>query len=538
MNVDDISSENYMDNLGNEALPPYVEDPILWDRLPYVRKANDGKFDELKNANLWPSPVDLDGYQKERQTPNLVNSKRGDLLTELSKSIGSAVQFPPSTVFLHGLGVVASAMCKSFKVDYYGKKAPITLFTVTAQPPSTGKSGVNEMLSDPLFDAYKEINKKNRAERVRIETEIAKQEKRLDQLLKEGNPNIDAVTKSIEELQEELNRKPDWTPYVGDTTMEAAEYLAAKQTGMVNIVSAEAESVTVVLGNIYNDDNASSKKTNFGFVLSMWDGERVAVHRVGREGYKGRARGCISVIAQDESIDAILKAGQSGRGIAERFLLLAESHNLGKRDHSERKPINPNLIGRYQALIQNIVNEEYGDNGPVLKLGKKGLKMISDYRNKIEPELADGGKYQSQLLQGVMGKADKQIIKIACILHTIEHWQNVGDRKYEVDDFYVFWGIKIFEQLSQTYINAADSMGYLGDSSEVLALRDKFEWYADRGKLKVELSKLVNDVKKRKPFNGIKRLTSHLRENAIPELERLRYIYMVDNTIYINPRLR
>ena len=68
----------------------------------------------------------------------------------------------------------------------------------------------------------------------------------------------------------------------------------------------------------------------------------------------GRVTGNICVIAQDESIRTILAAGESGRGISERFLMVRESTFLGKRTFGARKRVDPLLMAQYARMIQNI----------------------------------------------------------------------------------------------------------------------------------------------------------------------------------------
>lgn len=486
----------------------------------------------IKNANVWPKPESLDDYFELRKTPNLVGSKRKDLLTELARAIGKQYQFPASTAFLHGLGVTASALTRNFSFEYWGGESPVTLYCVTSQPPSTGKSGVNDFFMVPIVEAYKEVNKKNRIEQRIIQAKIEKKEKELSKMNPE-EPCYRGTLTELDELEEELKNTPVWKPFSRNATPEALENRAAVQCGMVNIASAEAEAITVLLGDVYKDKGGG--KGNHGMILSMWDGEHVDSERVTRKGAEGEVRGSIAIIAQDEAIDSILNAGQLGRGIAERFLLLGEPELLGKRDHEEFNPVPQHLKDDYQAMIQNIVDQE---NKVVLKLSKESLKFVAVWRNSFEAKMARGQEFESNLIRGFMGKADKQIFKIACILHCMENWRPGGKRSTTVDDDYVWWATSLFDELSKTYINAADALGYTGDSSEVTALADRFSLWAEKGRMRTTVNKIVDNVKRSKPFNGIQGLTSKLKRNALPVLEEKGYCVVIDNDVFINPRLK
>jgi len=486
----------------------------------------------IKNADLWPRLGSVENYRIERTSPNLVASKRGDLLTKLAHALGEQYQFPKSTAWLHGLGVVASAATRNFRIKYFNDLAPVNLYCVTSQPPSTGKSGVNGFFTEPVITAYESINKNNKVQRRVISAKMDALEKDIAKTSPADNSYFYKV-QEYEDLHEQLQNTPIWKPFLQNATPEALEERASIQCGMVNVVSAEAEAATVLLGDVYKDGN--SGRGNFSMVLSMWDNERADSERVSRKGFEGRARGTISVIAQDTAVDSILKAGQEGRGIAERFLLLAEPEILGKRDHTKFIPVPDELRQSYQALIRNIVNEE---KVMILRPPQDGLKAIAEWRNSFEGKLARGGEYESNLIRGFMGKADKQVLKIAATLHIIEHWQEGNARSLDIDEDYIWWAISIFSDLAKTYINAADAMGYTGDTSEVVALADKMVNWAEKGRLRMSVAKIVDNIKRTKPFNGIDGLTSKLKRHALPELERLGYCIVVDGDVYINPRMK
>lgn len=485
----------------------------------------------VKNVNYWDIPEPLENYQIARTSPNLLTSKRGDFLTEVSKAISKQYQFPGSTVFLHGLAVIASVATRNFRIRYYDDLAPVNLYCVTSQPPSTGKSGANKFFTEPVIQAYEELNKTNRIERRRLAAKIEQAEKDIDKT----DPNDYAyVTKltALDELLEEYKNTPIWKPFTQNATSEAVEERAAAQCGMVNIVSAEAEAATVLLGDVYKDGN---NKANFSMVLSMWDNERADSERVSRKGFEGNARGSIAIMAQDGAIDAILKAGQEGRGIAERFLLLAEPEYLGRRDHTVFHPVPQELKHQYKKLVQNIIDEH---KQVILTPDPEGIKTIAAWRNSFEEKLARGGEYESNLIRGFMGKADKQVLKIAATLHVIDAWQEGGTRDKTISEDYILWAMSIFTDLSKTYINAADALGYTGDTSEVIALADKLVLWAEKGRHRISVSKIVDNIKRTKPFNGIDGLTSKLKRHTLPELQRLNYCVLVDGEVFINPRLK
>jgi len=488
----------------------------------------------ITSVAVWGIPIDLNVVQNSISTPVLINDVDKDLLSTLSRSIAESIQFPLNTCYFHGLGCVASAMTKAFKYEYReNKSAPVNLYCVSAQPPSTGKSGVNDYLSDPIVKAFKEINEENSTERKMLQREIKNITKKLEGTKELKDTEEMELFDRLERANESLDAIPLWAPIVTDLTIEAAEELAGQQGGMFNIVSAEAEAISVILGAVYGDESGG-KKANYGLLLKAWDGEYSHSVRITRSGYNGYVRASISVIAQNESVESILAAAASGRGLAERFLLLVEDSLLGTRDHHSQKKVSYSLVKKYEQLIANIIKEDE----VVLKFSESSKRELAKWRQKIEPELRDGGRYSHNLLTGFIGKADKQIMKIASVLHCVDHWQNQASRTSEVKDAYIFRAIYIFEQLAQTYISAADSMGYVGEKSELLKIAEHLQKLSDKGKNKVSFSQLYNSLKNIKPFKGSRNLAKKIREELVPKLEDYNYCVSDSKSVYINPRLK
>ena len=102
----------------------------------------------------------------------VVDKSRKDILTNAAIGIAKQVQFPINTAFMHGMGIIATAMTKSFSYEYYGNECPVNLYVVTSQPPSTGKSGVNNFFVSPVRIAFVDYNKSQQIKRNKIESKI------------------------------------------------------------------------------------------------------------------------------------------------------------------------------------------------------------------------------------------------------------------------------------------------------------------------------------------------------------------------------
>ena len=498
--------------------------------IPVYVAAIEAGTQAYKIKENWPEPNDLDLTSGDQKDLDLIASAGEGILSDLAQDMAKVVKFPVNTAFLHSVGVVASAMTKAFKYNYNGFEKPVNLYICTAQPPSSGKSGINEMLIEPVLSAYDLVNKKNKRKLTKLLAEKAELEKSLRKD-KIHDDAFDSKSEMLDKVEDDIKNCPIWRPAIKDATIEAAEEVAKHQSGMINIISDEAEAINTIFGNTYVKDGA---KANYGLLLSAWDGDRFDSVRISREAFSGRARSTISVIAQSDSIESILRAGATGRGLAERFLLLSEPSLLGQRDHAVSIAPNFELHQRYAELVSNIINEE----SVTLEFSKSAKEIINDFRNSAEKEMNDCGAYEHNLLTGFMGKFDKQVYKIACVLHACEHWQTGGTRTRKVSSETILNAIYLFSDLSSTYIKAADKLGYVGENSEVIVLSEVLTAKLEKGVYSITLKKLVDNIKNRKPFAGSRNLTRKIREKIIPELEKNGHCYMHNKKIFINPRLK
>ena len=513
-------------NINNNDAPLYAkanELGVMTARIAIESGTYSGNI--LGVNRYWDDPVLTTGDSEAGTVTQSLLSN--DLLSELARSISATIQFPVNTIFAHGLGIVASAMSKSFSFEYGSGTKPVNLYVVCAQPPSSGKSGVNEILSEPVHHAFDSINKTAALEKRKIKIKIAANKRQ----------SKDATTKEEQyRLEEELlslyedNEKHTTYLYaMDDATPEAVAKIALNQKGVFNIISAEADAINVILGGVYSD-----KKSNFGIFLKGFDAERHIVARSGQETMSGHVVGCIAVIAQDESIKTILQAGESGRGISERFLMVREDTLLGTRNFGKPVPLDKKLSKSYSDMIFNIVREK----GVTLKFNSDSIGLINSFRSDVEAEMGDHGAYSNNMLRGFVGKADKQIMKMASILHTIDNWQVGGEKSTRIKVSTVKQAIKVFKIIMSAYTSAADELGFTGDVSEYKKVEERILAYAEKGKFALTVSQLRDNIKSVKPFSGTPKLTAKLRHVILPALESFGLCIAHEDKIYINPKLR
>lgn len=192
-----------------------------------------------------------------------------------------------------------------------------------------------------------------------------------------------------------------------------------------------------LLGYSYSND---IDKNNNDILLNGFDGGYVSFVRVTRSGYHGNVVGSVLCFAQDGSVEKILEASQ-GTGIAERFLMIAEPSVLGTRDHMHQRPKNTALENEYEnacAFLNEVIDSPTDfDRIQSLDISAQGFDKINQFRNGIEPQLANGGRYSHDALRGAASKIDMQIMKIATVLHLMRRQEGEKEAFINLDDFSV-----------------------------------------------------------------------------------------------------
>ena len=486
--------------------------------------------------NMWPEIKEGQEKDVTYSETELTSDNRKDLITRYSIAAARAVQFPVNTSFMHLLGCIASAMTRNFSVEYYHSELPVSLYVVTSQPPSAGKTAINSMHMNPVKIEYDNLSKKMEKEIIKINLRIEELMKAYKEATHQNEKAI--IGDDIGREKEKLESLYTITYPLTDATPEAVQHQAINEGGFFNLISDEASVLNTCLGLSYGKEGG---KANAEVILKGWDGGFVGSARVGRGVSSGYVLGNISVIAQDESIDAILSAGDRGNGLSERFLMLREQSMLGHREHWDMendcpvsKPMPSELRAEYARFIHNLVTSEK----VVFTLHKDSARMIGLLRNQWEKNFLPGGKWDHVLLRGAMGKADKQIIRIAAIFHAAENWGDGGRRSRIIGENEISRAISVYDALTKTFTDAVESNGYAGERSELDVVAEKLRAAAQKGKHSVTVKWLYDSLKNVRPFKGIPQIYDRLKSNVLPSLEEDGYCVFMGNVVHLNPRLK
>lgn len=485
------------------------------------------------SSSYWEEVKDVNNGSDKYPVISLGNDI--DVVGKLSRNLAESVQFPESSAYMHFVGCVSSAMLGRFTVDYHGTEQPTALYVVTSQPPSTGKSAILSVAIAPMVCEIERINEQRKKDRRKLVSRLAAVKNELK--TEKPQTEMEALYRDKEEIEEKIMKMGDIVFPVSDTTPEGLARINNKQ-GSFAIISDEATSINSLLGLTYSN---SDRKSNSELVLKAWDNGHVSIARANADNNMSfRALGCMAVIAQDETIAGIMEAGSRGIGVSERFLLVREKSFLGERvfidenGDSSFSPVDGALKAEYFRLIHNIMTEE----NVVLKVSKSAMRCLNIARQEMEPHLADGGKYSHTMLRGALGKMDKQVIRIASVLHTIRNWggNNSAPRKSrEIELDTMQEALLMFSELSKTYISAANASGHAGDDAEMNKLIDVISRLGKSGKGVTTVRAIYESARKVKPFIGQSGVMKRIENALLPMLEDRNYVCVINGTVYVNP---
>ena len=403
---------------------------------------------------------------------------KNHLMYRLSAHIAEKTHLPINTVFLIGLSVYSSMASRAYCISYeHGGRLPIGLYAVAEQPPGAAKSWCLQLFQTPFINIHK---------------------------------NLQGFNKSLPAL------------FVTNATPEGLEETLADTCGHFAAFSSEQGLFNSLFGTSYVKEGRAN---NNDLSLSGFDGGYVCSKRVSREGYSGRVAGSIACFAQPGSIENILTAS-NGTGLSERFLMLAEQHNLGKRNHKAQVINDVDLFISYEqscAFVESALAMPMPiDATRLLTISSEGFDWINSYRNEIEHELMDGGRYSNNVLRGVAGKINMQIMKIAANLHVVENQviTEVGIDKVKA-------AILIADAFLRSTYMICETKGVFGTKSEFTAI---ISYLSSSNKIRTE-REIINSLRRTQPFKTMSGSKSDRIRDALKEMGKQGLLKNSINTV-------
>lgn len=466
-----------------------------WNKEYDQQKVKDA-FSPSCNSELPPTHSILDSDVKYSNVDLLHYVDDGHIIKRLSLQIAEETDLPPSTVFLAILGVFSSVAVRRYSVLYKNNDPlPIGLYVVTEQPSGSGKSRCLKISQNPFYKISKEIHDD-------IKSAIAVLKGR-EKRTQEEEDQLKVLNARLESLQ---------SIFTTNTTSEGLEKQLAKSNGFFSCVSSEQGLFNVLFGGAYKGD---SKVNNNDVALNGFDGGYINSSRVTREGYCGNVAGGIVCFAQTGSSETLLNSS-NGTGLSERFLMLAEPHSLGKRNHLKEVVRDPAIVLGYakkcDSLKDVIESPRKFDDLTGITISDSGFLKIKNYLNTIEKDLADGGRFSHTSLRGAAAKVDMQVMKIAANLYLTD--RNGDEPLYIIDDKYIDSAIAISNALLEANLKLCQNKGVMGIKAEFNAIIVLFE---DNPKPRIERA-IIQSRSKVSPFKEYSGNKSQLIRSTLNEM--------------------
>lgn len=422
--------------------------------------------------------VILDSDIKYSSVDILRHVEDSHVIKKLALYIADKTYLPPSTVMLSGLAVFSSIACRKYSVSYEDKeKLPIGLYVVTEQPSGSGKSRCLKTFQKPFY----EMSEKIHDELTLKYAKLAENDGNLTDDEKQELAVLNARFKSLGGL------------FTTNATPEALEKGLLETNGFFSAISSEQGLFNALFGMSYKSD---SRANNNDVVLNGFDGGFINSARVTRKGYCGHVVGGVACFAQSGSIESLINSS-NGTGLSERFLMLAEPHNLGIRDHEKQSDHIDRFYQEYSdkcSILNSVIEScDKFQNTTDLYIGSDGFELIQKYKNHIEPMLLDGGEYSHASLRGSASKIDMQIMKIAANLSLLGEEVNFWG---SIDTKYVVSAIAIADDLLKANLKLCQNKGVLGHKAEFESILRLFEISP---KPRIERS-IIQSRSREKPF--------------------------------------
>lgn len=463
------------------------------------------------------------------------------ILARMAKEAARVIQFPENTAYLHGLGLFSSATVINFQVEYNHKFIPTGMYTLGAQPSGSGKSSAHGYFLDPIAHALKKRYRDVAMFHANINGEIEITQKQADKA-KTDYAMIREYAGRIQMMENEKLSRPLVDVPKKNTTPQAAEEVASKQGGVINVCSDEAEALDTYLGLSYGDGKTNPDN---GVFIAAFGGDMMGTARISREGISTNVRGAFAVIAQNQSVDTMIRAGAAGRGVSERCLIIKEPNRIGYRTFTrERSMFDVDLKAEYQALCENVVNGVY----PIsLTFSEECRDMIVDLKNDIEPQCRPGAKYGDQQIRGFASKIEQHIAKLAGNFHIAEQWNPLVTRtpNKEIQVHNLSKAMIVCMDLLDSYKALIENESSMSASKLVLEVIGHMKGYALKGVKAFPVDKLRLSVMKEAWYGAIEGKKVDFLINLLARCEEMNFCHVKEIgkdkkswQVLINPALR
>ncbi|MFD8392935.1 YfjI family protein [Streptomyces sp. NPDC059680] len=393
-----------------------MDSPDLWAGLPTL-EAPPGEDDAA--LDVWEDPIPLSG---RRERPPFPAHVLPAWLGEFVAAVAEETQTPVDLAGSIALAVLATAAGGRSVVHVRGNwREPTNLYTVVALPPANRKSAVFTLLTNPLYEAEKQL--KTAMQPVIVEAELTARlakEAADKAAAKAASADSDkrdemvATAVGLAQTADTLTVPAEPVLLADDSTPETVTSLMAEQGGRLSVMSAEGGIFDIIAGRY-------SGAPNMEVFLKGHAGDRLRVNRQTRREYIDAPALTIGLAVQPDVLRDIGKVkGFEGRGLLARFLYSLPVSTVGEREVIT-DPVPEQTAATYTARVIDLTLSlaEWTDPA-IIQLAPEADAVLITYQKHIEPQLkARGGKLGH--ISNWAGKLAGATARMAALLHLAEH---------------------------------------------------------------------------------------------------------------------
>jgi replicative DNA helicase len=277
-------------------------------------------------------------------------------------------QTPPDLAAMLALSVLSTCCAGRVRIQVRpGWTEPLNLYTVTALPPGSGKSGVFSAMTAPIMrwerDLVQQVKQDiaaRKAEREVVEArlnraknEAARAATRDDRLAAEAD--VDSLARELADMEE--SHIPQLI--VDDVTPETLVSLLAANGGRMAALSSEGDLFAIMAGRY------SSNGANLGVFLKSHSGDMIRVNRRDRGAHVPHPVLTLGLTVQPDIVRGLGgKREFAGQGLLGRLLYAMPESILGRRDMDA-----PSVPFQVQETYAELVTALLATYGPTAQPG-------------------------------------------------------------------------------------------------------------------------------------------------------------------------
>jgi len=367
----------------------------------------------------WPEPV-LPGVHV---TPDIPARLLPGWLGDMAAAVAASTQTPVALAVMTGIGVLATALQRRFKVSPYGDayEEPLSIFIAALLASGNRKSAVFTAMTAPVLHEEKLVRDRFRSRIAKTEAQRLVAKKRIERLTAEASKAADdaELSKIRAALEAEQEAMPDevYAPrlFTTNATAEILQNMLVEQGGRIAIMSDEGD-VLAVLGGLY-----AGGKAALDVLLQGHAGSAIRVDRSGRTAHiDDPAVSVVLAIQPGTMVDLAGSKRFRDSGLLARFLMTVPASNLGYRDVRQRQSIPADVQALYTDKMAGLLKgfEDLPESPRVLGFSDAARELWLDASAWVETGLRRHGEFDG--IADWAGKLPGAIARISGLLEVAE----------------------------------------------------------------------------------------------------------------------